>query len=226
MGPNAIAVVVVLSLCACSDGQPTAPTATTTPVPITQPVATPPTTPTPPPTNAPLSPIEGRVVDFQSIKPIVGAMVSISGYPTAVTDSDGRYSIPQPSSSCSQVRFTVNGEDVGGGYPHGGNNRAGDVAVDRGKCVMRYGMVLDSTTCLPIVGAKVETVGGTKSKPTDKDGWYELDFRGCGYGYTGFNTTWATASAPGYTSNVFDGGRGWSGVRRVDVKLTPLKPTP
>jgi hypothetical protein len=223
MGARTVALgIAVLSLCGCSPDQPTAPSATTPPVAAT---------PTAPTTSIkpPLTPIQGRVVDFQSIRPIAGATVSIGDFGTAVTDSDGRYSIPQPPLNYapnSPVSFTVNGEVVGRGYPRGENNRAGDVAVDRGNCVMRYGMVLDSTTMLPIVGANVATAGGTKSKPTDKDGWYELDFHGCGYGYTGFNTTWATASAPGYTSAIFDGGRGWSGVRRNDVMLTPIKPTP
>jgi hypothetical protein len=82
--------------------------------------------------------------------------------------------------------------------------------------VTRYGMVLDSQTFLPIVGAEVR---GSRVVTTDRDGWYQIDF-GCSTGSTGFNTTSLTAVHPDYNSQQFSGGRGFQAVRRDDVALT------
>src|SRR5688500_8958843 len=139
-------VTVVLSLAACGRDR--------------EPGATTPTSPTP----API--VSGIVLDFQTSQPIPGAVVGFAtgiGFPgppagmteTAVTDTNGRYSLTEPPSRGDPPAgyyFVVNNQIIGRGYPRSTNYRA-DVAVDRGKCVSRYGMVLDSRTYAPIVGA-------------------------------------------------------------------------
>lgn len=176
------------------------------------------------------------MVDFQTSKPIAGAVVGFAtdiGYSppdlskygpigmtqTAVTDANGSYSLPEPPRRSSAYHFIVNNESVGLGYPRGDNRRAGDLAVHTGPCVTRYGLVIDSTTSQPVVGASVVSLSNRVLATTDKDGWYQYDW-GC-VGPIGFNTTWLIMTHPSYNSRNFAGGRGYSLVRREDVILTP-----
>ena len=138
---------------------------------------------------------------------------------TSVTDASGRYSLLEPAARSQRYLFVVNNESVGSGYPRATNYRA-DVAVDRGKCIARYGMVLDSRTYAPIVGATARNLSNQVRATTDKDGWYHIDW-GCGVGYSGFNTTWHVMSHPDYNSSNFASGRGIEGAYREDVLLTP-----
>jgi hypothetical protein len=230
MGARLVAVgIVMLALCACGhDDQPTAPT-TTPPVATTPPPTTtsPTTTPTPPP------PVRGRVVDFQTARPIPGAVVGFAAgiglggtltgiAQTSVTDANGEYSLPEPPLLPFQATYllAVNSRSVGRGYPRGANKRAGDLAVHTaGQCVTRYGMVLDRSTFLPIVGARVRNLSNQVIATTDRDGWWQFDW-GCSTGSVGFNTTWLIADHPDYNSESFSGGRGFQGVVRDDVLLT------
>ena len=205
-------VTVVLSLAACGRDR--------------EPGATTPTSPTP------TLIVRGTVLDFQTAQPIPGAVVGfatgigIANAPlgmeeTSVTDASGRFALTEPPSRLEPLRsyyFFVNGQIVGTGYPRATNYRA-DVAVDRGKCVSRYGMVLDSRTYAPIAGANVLDLSNRVRTTTDRDGWYQIDF-GCGVGYVGFNTNWHVMSHPGYHSKNFAFGRGIVGVYREDVVLT------
>ena len=132
---------------------------------------------------------------------------------TSVSDANGRYSLTEPPPRAGQgYTFVVNGKSAGTGYPRASNYRA-DVAVDRGLCVSRYGMVLDSKTYLPISGA---TGMGT----TGPDGWYQVDW-GCGVGQVGFNTVLRRVSHPNYETKDVILGRGVGGTYRLDVLLTP-----
>ena len=175
--------------------------------------------------------MQGIVLDFQSAKPVPAAIVGFASgtgvggvllgmAETSVTDASGRYSLAEPPTRANGERyiFVVNNEWVGSGYPRASNYRA-DVAVDRGKCVARYGMVLDSKTYAPIVGATARNLSNQVRATTDKDGWYHIDW-GCGVGYVGFNTTWHIMSHPDYNSRNFASGRGISGAYREDVLLT------
>jgi hypothetical protein len=205
-----------------------------------QPAAAGPTAPTPPSvtTPGPSSPtpppsiVSGIVLDFQTAKPIPGAVVAFAidagpgGGPlgateTAVADANGRYSLTEPPARANGAgyRFFVNDKHVGTGYPRSTNYRA-DLAVDKGLCVTRYGMVLDSTTYLPIAGATALNLSNRVMATTGQDGWYQIDW-GCGVGYVGFNTTWHIMSHPNYTSKNFATGRGIIGLYREDVILTP-----
>jgi hypothetical protein len=165
------------------------------------------------------NPISGAVVGFASGIGLAGSFVGMTQ--TAVTNANGEYSLPQPliRSRADLYYLVVSTRGVGRIYPLGVNNRAGDVAVHAGLCVTRYGMVLDSQTFLPIVGAEVRSLGSRVLATTDRDGWYQFDF-GCSTGSTGFNTTWVTAMHPDYTSQDFSRGRGFQGVFREDVALT------
>jgi hypothetical protein len=170
--------------------------------------------------------VQGRVVDFQTARPIAGAVVYFSEFgpdanvkpvnQTAVTDANGQYSLPQPPPG-RRYYIIVNNQSAGNAYLNGAVNRAGDAAVHDGRCVTRYGLVLDRTTNLPIVGAQIMNLSNVVIATTDRDGWYQFDF-GC-LGPYGFNTTWVVATHPDYTSQTFSGGRGWSGVFRDDVTL-------
>mgnify|MGYP003580167712 FL=1 len=218
-------LMTVLVLSACGENrQPVAPT----------PTAEAPTIPvSPPPTPPPPGRVQGIVLDFQSAKPIAGAVVGFATdffinptgmTETSVTDANGRYSLTEPPTRFRnglplRYVFVVDNQAVGNGYPRAANYGA-DVAVDKGKCVARYGMVLDSKTFAPIVGATARNLSNQVRATTDKDGWYHIDW-GCGVGYVGFNTTWHIMSHPDYTSSNFASGRGIVGNYREDVLLTP-----
>lgn len=211
-------VMVMGSLCACRDDR--------------QPVAATPTIPTPtaPTISNPPAIVHGTVLDFQTGQPLPGAVVGfatdfVSGpiglTETAVSDANGRYSLPEPSPRANNrpFIFSVNNQYWGTGYPRAANYRA-DVAVDKGRCVARYGMVLDSRTLLPVVGATARSLSNVVRATTDREGWYHIDW-GCGVGSVGFNTTWHIMSHTDYSDAQFAGGRGISGALREDVLLTP-----
>jgi hypothetical protein len=191
-----------------------------------------PTTPTPvadaPP--APAARVQGVVLDFQTARPIAGAVIWFAASfnatrsdatETSVTDATGRYSLTEPPhrGQGQPWVFMVDTLAVGSGYPRASNYR-GDIAVDRGQCIARYGMVLDSVTLRPIVGATAHDLSNRLRATTDKDGWYHIDF-GCGVSSIGFNTTWHVMSHPNYNPGNFLSGRGISGNLREDVLLTP-----
>jgi hypothetical protein len=174
--------------------------------------------------------VSGMVLDFQTALPIAGAVIGFAPdsnvaavLETTVTDANGRYSLPKPPargvSRPEPYSFIVNNVNVGRGFPQSTSYRA-DVAVDRGKCIARYGMVLDSKTYRPIVGATARSLSNELRATSDKDGWYHIDW-GCGVGSLGFNTRWDVMSHPDYLPAEFAGGRGISGVYREDVLLTP-----
>jgi len=169
--------------------------------------------------------VRGVVLDFQTAKPIPGAVVGFAtSFPsgileTSVTDGDGRYSLPEPPPRANNQRyeFVVDNTWRGSGFPRA-STRA-DLAVDRGSCIARYGLVLDSQTFAPIVGATARNLSNQLRATTDKDGWYHIDF-GCGVTSLGFNTTWHIMSHPDYKDGTFLSGRGISGNYREDVLLT------
>lgn len=138
---------------------------------------------------------------------------------TSVSDANGRYSLsePPPRPNGQRYEFFVDNRFVGSGYPRASHYRA-DVAVDRGQCIARYGMVLDSQTFAPISGATARNLSNQPRATTGADGWYHIDF-GCGMTSIGFNTTWHIMSHPDYNPANFLSGRGISGNLREDVLL-------
>jgi hypothetical protein len=220
-----LAVVLAAgSLSGCSSDRQTGATVTSP-----TPIATVPEAPAPPTAKLPAL-VQGVVLDFQTGRPIAGAVVAFTtgqapgaGTETSVTDANGRYSLTEPpvldTGRPARHTFFVNNAAVGSGYPRSTSYRA-DVAVDRGQCVARYGMVLDSRTLLPIVGATARSLSNVVRATTDRQGWYHIDW-GCGFASTGFNTTWHIMSHPDYIDAQFASGRGISRALREDVLLTP-----
>ena len=212
------AILLLASVSACGSDRRTVRATTTAPTPIAE---TPPIAPQP-------ARVQGVVLDFQTAKPIAGAVVGfatefstapIGMLETAVSDANGRYSLtePPPRADGQPYRFVVDNQLRGRGYPKARNYRA-DIAVDKGKCISRYGMVLDSRTFAPIVGATARNLSNQVRATSDRDGWYHIDW-GCGVDSIGFNTTWHIMSHPDYNSTNFASGRGIFGNFREDVLL-------
>ncbi len=194
---GAAVLIAVVTLHACGDdGVPTAPT-------------------------PPL--VQGTVLDFQTQTPISGAIVRVGSDPVAdgagtVTDANGRYSLPQPQYTGMFYYFAVNNSFAGRGYPAGTNYR-GDLLVDTGTCVSRYGVVMDARTLRPIAGASVALFFGSTHTTTSSDGWYRIDWGCPSSGTIGSNTIFLVASHPSYTSQQQILGRGIEGVQRLDFLL-------
>jgi hypothetical protein len=113
--------------------------------------------------------------------------------------------------------FAVNNSPAGIGYPAGPNYR-GDLLVDTGTCVARYGIVMDARTLRPIAGARLGFAATTEST-TASDGWYRIDWGCPSSGTIGFNTTFLSASHPRYTPQQQILGRGIRRVQRLDFLL-------
>lgn len=210
-------MLLLASFSACGSDHRTAATPTTP----TLIVETPPAVP---------ARVQGVVLDFQTATPIAGAIVGfatalgVNGVPlgmteTAVSDANGRYSLsePPPRPNGQRYEFFVDNRFVGSGYPRASHYRA-DLAVDRGQCIARYGMVLDSKTFAPIAGATARNLSDQLRAISDQEGWYHIDW-GCGVASIGFNTTWHIMSHPDYSPANFASGRGISGNLREDVLL-------
>ena len=220
-------VVAAIGLCSCgADRQPAAATVTS-PTPIAS----------PPPPSVPVAKlpamVQGVVLDFQTGQPIPGVVVAFTtgrtpgiDTETSLTDVSGRYSLSEPALLATgrpaRYSFFVNGSEVGVGYPRSTSYRA-DVAVDRGRCVARFGMVMDSQTLLPVVGATARSLSNVVRATTDTRGWYHIDW-GCGGPAPGgiiiSQTSWQIMSHPDYNDAQFAFARGISGVFREDVLLT------
>jgi hypothetical protein len=157
--------------------------------------------PTAPTTSSPV--VRGTVLDFQTQTPIAGAAVRVGADPFAggaetVADVNGRDSLPQPPHTGMFYYFAINNSPAGRGYPAGANYR-GDLLVDTGTCVSRYGVVIDGRTLRPIAGASVGFSANTLAT-TSRDGWYRIDWGCPSSGTIGFNTTFLSASHSSYTS--------------------------
>src|SRR5262245_41167619 len=79
---------------------------------------------------------------------------SLARGPETTTDTNGRYSLPQPPHPGMFYYFAINRSFAGGGYPAGSNYR-GDFLLDTGTCVSRYGVVIDAKTLRPIGGPRL-----------------------------------------------------------------------
>ena len=212
------ALGVTLSILACSDRTPTAPT-----------------------TVAPGSPpsirISGQIIDYATGRSVAGTTVmwrAPSGSQldfssiNSVSDASGHFEVDLPVKdgytpltdvvvfesplSSGAVRIPVKHFET-------------DVLVNGGPCAARYGYVFDSITRQPIAGARVQRAG---TATTDANGYYRIDI-GCephDAFYWGIGTTTISVSHPAYTGTfALDGRReptSFSGIRRVDFALQPL----
>src|SRR5687768_4728032 len=123
------AILLSASLGACGSDQRTVSTAPTVPTPIAE----------APPIAIQPARVQGVVLDFQTAKPIAGAVVGfatdffiapIGMTETAVSDANGRYSLaePAPRANGQPYRFIVDNQLAGWGYPKARSYRA-DIAV-------------------------------------------------------------------------------------------------
>jgi hypothetical protein len=180
----------------------------------------------PTPSASPTVPVafSGRVFDYRTEAPQSSANVSI--LPTmqfpeflrATTDAEGRYTLTVPKTGIYGI--SVNGGSTGSLYVTGPAFR-GDLFIDTGSCVSRYGLVIDSQTLQPVSGGKVTIGPGTEigaCATSGSDGWYRCDL-GCPSRVVPNNTTVFSVSHPDYRNWSQFTGRGIGLVLRTDVAL-------
>jgi hypothetical protein len=200
--------------------------------------------PTAPTTSTPASPasvrVSGRVVDYATGQSVPGYTVrwwtgSNShlmlrfGQLASVTDATGRFTVDVPVTDdftplTDTLLFDI--PMASGGIRIPAKSIETDLIVNPGTCAARYGYVFDAVTRQPIFGARVARAG---TATTDANGYYRIDI-GCeprDAFYWGIGTTTIGASHPAYQGTFeFDGrreGTSYSGIRRVDFALQPLR---
>jgi hypothetical protein len=162
--------------------------------------------------------ISGRVTDYRTQTPVAGGRVeyTIDGSPailaSSTTDANGSYVLTVPASGTFLV--AVNGSIAGVALVNRRTYR-GDLFVNAGDCVSRYGTLTDARTAGPVGGATVALSGRTAT--SGADGWFRIDL-GCP-GSTGFNTTFMQVTHPDYQPMQRVVGRGVQGVFRLDLEL-------
>lgn len=162
--------------------------------------------------------INGRVIEFFSRQTVSGLSIEIrnidgSTVTTTTTDGGGQYSATLPRGG--EYLVYANGLPRGSIYTGGGGFR-GDLLIDDGRCVARYGTVTDASG-RPVQNATVSL--GALSAVSAGDGWYSLEFGCPGGGIIGGNTILLNVSREGYISWGRVVGRGITGVQRLDVAL-------
>lgn len=163
----------------------------------------------------------GRVIQYQTELPAVGAVVRFtlgsSAAPSfaseTTTGAEGVYVLTVARTG--GFTATVDGVLAGTAQVNG-TAFPGDLYVIGGRCVARYGLVIDSRTLRPIGGATVSLSG--RSTPTDSNGWYRLDL-GCPEVTFPAGTTFIAVTHPDYQSESQVTGRGVTFVRRLDFDL-------
>lgn len=162
--------------------------------------------------------VRGRVLDFRTQAGLSGVVVrfvgeSVSVDARATTDASGSYAISVPIIGPSTV--SVDGVPVGTVRVTGRASR-GDLLLDRGTCISRYGALTDARTMNPVAGATVSLGGRTAI--SGADGWYRIDF-GCPEPSLPGGTTFMYVTHANYAPREQVVGRGIQGVRRVDLDL-------
>jgi hypothetical protein len=171
------------------------------------------------PTTGPVA-VRGRIVDFNSQQAVSGAQVvfandaesGLAEVARATSDSSGSYVVQIAAAGSFLVM--VDGAFAGTVRVTGRTSRP-ELFVNGGRCVSRYGTIVDARTVDPVAGAVVTVAGGRAV--TDAGGWYRIDL-GC-TGPIGFNTTVLIVEHPAYRQGVRPVGRGIGGVERLDVDL-------
>jgi len=211
----AFALSLVVSVVACSDAAPTAPT------PIQE-------------GATPAIHVTGRLIDFATGQGVANVPMTwsprTSGSATvkATTDASGRYDVALPivnngfavETPLGDLRYQSDLVRVPG------KRLETDLLFNGGPCAARYGYVFDAVTRQPIAGARVSRAG---SAITDDRGYYRIDI-GCvphDFEYWGIGTTTISVQHPAYQGAFeFDGRRestSFSGVHRYDFALQPIQ---
>lgn len=94
----------------------------------------------------------------------------------------------------------------------------GDLILGAGRCIGRYGTVLDGRNLRPVSGATVSLAGGTAASAAN--GWYRVDLGCPDPTMAGFGTTFINVSHPDYLDRQMVVGRGVPGMTRLDLALT------
>jgi len=162
--------------------------------------------------------MHGRVMDFRTQIGVSGVVVqfagaSQSGDTRATTDANGSYVISVPI--FGPLTVSVDGVFAGTVQVTGRAYR-GDLLIDRGTCISRYGTLADARTFRPVAGATVSVGGGTTI--SGADGWYRIDLGCPAMNFPG-GTTFMYVTHPNYAPRQQVVGRGIQGVRRVDLDL-------
>jgi hypothetical protein len=163
--------------------------------------------------------IRGRVSDFRTEAAVPGVVVRFAGESqdtAGTTDANGVFFISMPGTGRFDV--WVDSTPAGDAQVTGSGYR-GDLIIDSGTCVSRYGTLADARTLKPVVGASVSVAGGTA--PSGPDGWYRIDLGCPSTGTLGYNTTFLYVTHPNYTPRSKLVGRGVRGVARLDLNLDP-----
>lgn len=157
--------------------------------------------------------VSGRVFEFASNAGIADAVVTI-GHVSATTNASGTYVVNVPFAG----RYEAFVEGVGVGVLRIGPDYRGDLLARPGRCISRYGTVVDARTFRPVGGATVSLSVGS-SVTTASDGWYRIDL-GCPATPFGNNsTTVLRVVHRNYSDTTEIVGKGVFGVMRLDVAL-------
>ena len=163
----------------------------------------------------------GRVVEYRTQLPAVAVAVMFGpplldsgfGPSETTTNADGGYVLTVPRTGL----FTVSVNGVFAGMARvNGNVYRGDLFIQGGTCISRYGIVIDRDTLRPIQGATLSLAGATAT--TGADGWYRIDL-GCPDVILPGGTTVINVTHPAYGSRSIVVGRGVAGVSRLDLDL-------
>ena len=162
----------------------------------------------------------GRVLDYLADAPIPHSLVTFALDPAdpavspseTTTNADGSYALTVPRTGMFVV--SVDGVTVGTARVTGKAYR-GDLFVDRGTCIARYGIVIDRRTLRPIGRARLSFDGGIV---TTSDGWYRADL-GCPAVVFPGGTSILYVTHPDYKNRQLPLGRGINDVRRLDLDM-------
>lgn len=169
--------------------------------------------------------VRGQVLDFRTRAGISGAVVQFDRQSPqndvfqmqVATDANGAYVASLPELTGFDI--TVNNRFVAAART--GLAYRGELFLELGTCVARYGVIVDAATMRPVAGATVAIHGSgiDATAVTAADGWYWIDFGCPSSGTIGFNTTFMDVTHRDYARASASVGRGIQRVYRVDFDL-------
>ena len=163
-------------------------------------------------------PIAGRVIQFLSRDTVGAASIefrttSSSPGTTTISDAAGQYSATLPRGGDYFVY--VNGNPGGITYV-GSSGYRGDLIIDEGRCIARYGTITDGSGRLL---ANATVVIGALQTVSASDGWYSIEFGCPSTGTLGSATVSMQVSLAGYSSASRPIGQSMTNGLRLDAAL-------